>query len=891
MSALDFERELYAFLSARTYDDELHWCGDGAVRDTGPFIDGAYYGTHPAVRVYYSPEVMTWLEGGRQGELPDGATIVKEMYPPPAARYEDVVADDLGAKISGWTVMIRRRDASQDGWFWGGASPGKPPDDSDPFPSENGFGLSCLRCHASAEKESTFSTLANIAGFDGEPLRFRVDNSWRDVAAQEKPWNDPHLFDYDDETHAQTTSPKLNEVFARTFPSIAPTAPKDVQHFPGQAHDTVVATHGELAPFMSSDQCMMCHAGLSAPPGPEMFLVTGPTDPKTYITPGFNVSPYGEWRRSPMGLAGRDPIFFSQLETELAILAKEFADDPEERDALSSNLVDTCLSCHGVMGQRQHKLDAGPDALFHTDWVFELPDDADERRWGALARDGISCLTCHRSRPITPPPGSDQPPIQYFLENGTTGRFRIGPPDEIYGPFEDIVTHPMKAALGIEPKADAYIKSSQMCGSCHTINLPNVDKPTAAGSDRVLDRIETNPVFKPYFHSIEQATYLEWLNSSYENEFNPDNPEARSCQDCHMPRGYSDIPTSTNIPQIQTRIASIQDDSYPQAEHSAPAEDLHVRFRSEGYARHELLGLNVFLLEMFRQFPDVLGVSPADYMTSSVSDQQHAIDNITRHFPQRTATLELSPPRIVEGADGEQRLVTDVTVTNLAGHRLPSGVSFRRLFLEFKVYEIWAAEPIFISGATNAAGVIVDAQGEPLPTEFFEGGSFQPHHAVISSDTQVQIYEELIHDAAGRFTTSFIHRDTEVKDNRLLPKGWKPDGQDPDVTPQIAEFIQATWPGEHAREDPAYADGSGTDVVRYEIPWPGDVNPREARVEATLYSQATPPYYLAQRFALAPDGPATRRLHALASHLDLDGTPMRDWKLHVTSATRMVEED
>ena len=71
--------------------------------------------------------------------------------------------------------MIRRRDASRDGWFWGGASSGKPPDDSDPFPSENGFGLSCLRCHAAAENQSTFSTLDNIAGFGGEPLPFRVE--------------------------------------------------------------------------------------------------------------------------------------------------------------------------------------------------------------------------------------------------------------------------------------------------------------------------------------------------------------------------------------------------------------------------------------------------------------------------------------------------------------------------------------------------------------------------------------------------------------------------------------------------------------------------------------------------------------------------------------------
>ena len=51
---------------------------DKGVRDTGPYIDGKYYGTHPAVRVWYSPGVMRWLANGRQGPIPDGEVIIKE---------------------------------------------------------------------------------------------------------------------------------------------------------------------------------------------------------------------------------------------------------------------------------------------------------------------------------------------------------------------------------------------------------------------------------------------------------------------------------------------------------------------------------------------------------------------------------------------------------------------------------------------------------------------------------------------------------------------------------------------------------------------------------------------------------------------------------------------
>ena len=64
----------------------------------------------------------------------------------------------------------------------------------------------------------------------------------------------------------------------------------------------------------------------------------------------LNLAPYGEWRGSPMGLAGRDPIFFSQLETEQTA-----------HPALARLAPDVCLHCHGVMGQRQFCLDQFED--------------------------------------------------------------------------------------------------------------------------------------------------------------------------------------------------------------------------------------------------------------------------------------------------------------------------------------------------------------------------------------------------------------------------------------------------------------------------------------------------------------------------------------------------
>ena len=49
------------------------------MRDTGPFVLGSNYGTHPAVRIYYSPGIIKWLVNHRKGKIPDGAMIIKEM--------------------------------------------------------------------------------------------------------------------------------------------------------------------------------------------------------------------------------------------------------------------------------------------------------------------------------------------------------------------------------------------------------------------------------------------------------------------------------------------------------------------------------------------------------------------------------------------------------------------------------------------------------------------------------------------------------------------------------------------------------------------------------------------------------------------------------------------
>jgi hypothetical protein len=590
-----------------------------------------------------------------------------------------------------------------------------------------------------------------------------------------------------------------------------------------------------------------------------------------------------------MGLAGRDPVFYAQLELEARLFRDEYKDDPARAREYADTLTDTCLRCHGAMGRTQFHHDRGDAKKFSLDEVHATAGE--EAKYGALARDGISCTVCHRMQPRPQPAEDKRPYLQYFLETSITGNLNLGPKGEVYGPFKDDEVSPyvMEHGTGLKPKHNPFLKSSQLCGSCHTVALPAVERPLGDGHepDEVC-RTQTVSLFQKFHHHVEQATYLEWLNSEFENEVNPTNPKAQSCQDCHMAKGLQDDRHGIDVKQLKTRIAAVQDTTYPDAENLAPHEKLNVRLREDGFRRHNFSGLNVFLVEMFNQFDDVLGVRKTDFMTGSKKDLENAVQNFLR-----TARTETADLRVTATAEGPGLLTARVLVRNKAGHRFPTGVGFRRAFLELLVAEKTEAgeRVVWSSGRTNELGVLIGPDGQPLPTESFAPDPatgkkrFQQHHEVIQSPDQVQIYETLLKDGRGRFTTSFVRGCDVVKDNRLLPRGWKKQGPGPALT---GRFLEATYPDADTAKDPRYLDGSGSDEVTYRVGLPPGTDPSRIEVRATLYYQAMPPYFLQNLFTTAPDGPATRRLHHLISHLNLKGTPIEDWKLKVASAASPV---
>ena len=96
-----------------------------------------------------------------------------------------------------------------------------------------GFGIYCTRCHASAEKESTFASLSNIKGGAGDPLTFRVDDSWRTASAATLRRVRSHApAPPEDPPPVPVVAP--NPAFLQTFHMLGPVPPQAVVRLPNE---------------------------------------------------------------------------------------------------------------------------------------------------------------------------------------------------------------------------------------------------------------------------------------------------------------------------------------------------------------------------------------------------------------------------------------------------------------------------------------------------------------------------------------------------------------------------------------------------------------------------------------------------------------------------------
>ena len=449
--------------------------------------------------------------------------------------------------------------------------------------------------------------------------------------------------------------------------------------------------------------------------------------------------PASSWSGSMMANATRDPLFWAAL-------------DVANQDGLENGaegIGDYCLRCHtpnGWYNGRVRKLvDLEPvngqvDPLDIVDGFDGCLLQGDHDNGDVAGNDygGVGCQFCHRN--LAQGPGGEP----NFLENadiwlddlecdsdgdgnGDGEPCRGGPydyPGDQPG-FEDF--SPPHAW-----KQSDYHSDSAMCGSCHDVSTPILeDGPfrTLIVNDGTSDGQDTGLPFPA------ERTYSEWQQSDFSRLVFRDGVEAvdpspgkslasgTTCQGCHM-RQARPNPLE---PEQELLVCSF-----------GPP-------RNDDLPVHEFVGGNTWIPSILKGELPALG-------RESAFDQTIAWAN--EMLSERTALVETDAVRTGD------TLAVDVTVTNLAGHKLPTGYAEgRRMWLEVEV--------------RNSDDMLL-----------WSNGAWDPLTGDLAIDPQTKIYEikqGIWNSAAGACDTTdaqdremfhFVLNNCNAKDNRIPPFGF-----------------------------------------------------------------------------------------------------------------------
>ncbi|MBK6627789.1 MAG: T9SS type A sorting domain-containing protein [Flavobacteriales bacterium] len=264
----------------------------------------------------------------------------------------------------------------------------------------------------------------------------------------------------------------------------------------------------------------------------------------------------------------------------------------------------------------------------------------------------------------------------------------------------------------------------------------------------------------------EQATYHEWLNSRF-NDLNGD-PNGISCQGCHVPRNDDAVVISALYLFLQRRFP---------------------------FGMHHFAGANSFMLGLMKENIGPLG------LTANETQFDSTIARTLRLLQDQSLLMEAT----VVDRTADTAFI-DVSLLNLAGHKFPSGYPSRRAFMELLVMDVSGQDTLFRSGGFDDTYEVVGHDAD-----------WEPHHDVITSADQAQIYEHVMGDVNGDKTTVLLRADQHLKDNRLAPEGFTTTHYAYDTC--VVAGVPAT--DLDFNRDALGVEGNGGDIVHYHVPMGG----------------------------------------------------------------------
>ncbi len=272
---------------------------------------------------------------------------------------------------------------------------------------------------------------------------------------------------------------------------------------------------------------------------------------------------------------------------------------------------------------------------------------------------------------------------------------------------------------------DPFQETGDFCGVCHDISNPNHISP------------DERKFLPPYAYAPIERTYSEWFMSAYGQM-----GDSGTCQHCHMAdtAGYA----CKYFSQVPLR---------------------------DDIARHDLTGGNTFV-------PTIL----ADFYSTLDTEA------LRRGRIRSEATLHRASDLAVDAYRSGDSVLARVRITNLTGHKLPTGYpQGRRMWINL---------------------IATDLHQDTV----FASGMYDPASGLLQRDSACKVYEAvfgLTADTAANYglppgpSFSFLLDDTLFKDNRIPPKGFTNIG----FLQRLAQPVAAI-----------YADGQYWDDTWYTLP-------------------------------------------------------------------------
>lgn len=327
----------------------------------------------------------------------------------------------------------------------------------------------------------------------------------------------------------------------------------------------------------------------------------------------------------------------------------------------------------------------------------------------------------------------------YGQVSSYVGGYTITSERKIYGPYLNPFAQPMITNSNYTPVFNASIHKSELCATCHTLITPTIDY-----SGQIVG---TFP---------EQTPYLEWKNSIYSTN-------GTECQTCHMPKTDTPIDIATLPPA-------------------------HTTLRTP-YWKHLFTGGNRLVNRILSNNINTL------QLTASSTHFDTTLFYTEQLLSKQTVNLT------IEQIPTPGFMHVGVKIENLTGHKLPSGIPYRRIWVHFKATDD-RSNVVFESGNWDSEGEIIGLDS-----------LFEPHYSEITEQDQVMIYEGVTKDVNGDLTLNLLRSAGYIKDNRIPPKGFTTSHVSYDT---VAIYGDALNDSNFNFSDEE--EGSGADIIYYKFP-------------------------------------------------------------------------